>query len=341
MASWGITEVRHSSPRRIEFNAKFLSAASRGKNLRLTERSSQEGVREAVILCEDAQIITFVADIVRSPRVPGAQLNWVTMAESLNHPSRRQVLVSAATSLAGVAFATGSSPRRKSATFVLVHGALHGGWCWQRVADRLTAKGHRVFAPTLTGLGERSHLFNANVDLTTHINDIVNEIKWKDLDQVVLVGHSYGGMVITGVAEQVVSRLASIVYLDAFLPADGQSVVDVGQQYAPGAPPPPPFSGAGAAAFFGVNEKDRPWVASKLTEQPPGTVTEKLRVTGAFLKVPRKSFIGVTKGEQPFFKAVADRYAADPAWQVHRVGGGHDVMIDKPDELTALLEAAI
>jgi len=70
-------------------------------------------------------------------------------------------------------------------------------------------------------------------------------------------------------------------------------------------------------------------------------VTEKLRVTGAFLKVPRKSFIGVTKGEQPFFKAVADRYAADPAWQVHRVDGGHDVMIDKPDELTALLEAAI
>ena len=210
------------------------------------------------------------------------------MAESLNHPSRRQVLVSAATSLAGVAFATGSSPRRKSSTFVLVHGALHGGWCWQRVADRLTAKGHRVFAPTLTGLGERSHLFNANVNLTTHINDIVNEIKWKDLDQVVLVGHSYGGMVITGVAEQVVSRLASIVYLDAFLPGDGQSLVDVGQQYAPGAPPPPPFSGAVAAAFFGVNENDRPWVASKLTEQPPGTVPEKLRVTGAFLKVPRK-----------------------------------------------------
>ena len=116
----------------------------------------------------------------------------------------------------------------------LVHGAGHGGWCWQRVADRLTAKGHRVFAPTLTGLGERSHLLNDKIDLTTHISDIVNEIKWKDLDQIVLVGHSYGGMVITGVAEQLVSRIASIVYLDAFLPGDGQSVTDVVNAVAPG-----------------------------------------------------------------------------------------------------------
>jgi pimeloyl-ACP methyl ester carboxylesterase len=229
-----------------------------------------------------------------------------------------------------------------STSFVLVHGGSHGGWCWQRVADRLTAKGHRVHAPTLTGLCERSHLLSDKIDLTTHINDIVNEIKWKDLDHVVLVGHSYGGMVITGVAEQLVSRLASIVYVDAFLPLDGQSLLDIVNLYAPGwTPPPPPFSGADFAAFLEVNEKDRPWVASKLTVQPPGTVIEKLRVSGEFLKVPRKSFIGVTKGEQPFFKAVADRYATDPAWQVHQVDCGHDVMIDKPDELSAILEAAI
>jgi pimeloyl-ACP methyl ester carboxylesterase len=264
------------------------------------------------------------------------------MAQSLSNPSRRQILVSAATSLAGIALTTGCSQPREPSTFVLVHGAAHGGWCWQRVADRLTAKGHRVFAPTLTGLCERSHLLNEKIDLTTHINDIVNEIKWKDLDQVVLVGHSYGGMVITGVAEQMVSRLASIVYLDAFLPSDGQSLLDVVEQHAPGFTPPPlPFSGANFAAFLEVNEKDRPWVASKLTEQPPGTVIEKLRVSGAFLGVPRKSFIGVTKGEQPFFKAVADRYATDPAWQIHQVDSGHDVMIDNPDELAAILEGAI
>ena len=90
-----------------------------------------------------------------------------------------------------------------------------------------------------------------------------------------------------------------------------------------------------------MNEKDRARVASKLTPQPPGTMTKKLRVSGALLRVPHKSFIGVTKGEQPFFKAVADRYATDPAWQVHQVDCGHDVMIDKPDELTAILEGSV
>src|SRR6187200_1275243 len=88
-----------------------------------------------------------------------------TMSESLNHPSRRQVLISAVASVAGIALTTGCSEQRKPATFVLVHGASHGGWCWQRVADRLTAKGHRVFAPTLTGLCERSHLLTDSVDL--------------------------------------------------------------------------------------------------------------------------------------------------------------------------------
>jgi len=211
------------------------------------------------------------------------------------------------------------------------------------VADRLTAKGHRVFAPTLTGLGERSHLLNDKIDLTTHISDIVNEIKWKDLDQIVLVGHSYGGMVITGVAEQLVSRIASIVYLDAFLPGDGQSVTDVVNAVAPGMMPvltspavaPPPV------AFLNVNEKDSAWVGSKVTAQPVATLTEKLRVSGAFLRVPRKSFVGVTKGEQPFFKAVANRYATDPAWQVHELDCGDDMMIDKPDELIAILEGSI
>ena len=240
-----------------------------------------------------------------------------SMIRDPSRPSRREVLgvgVSAVTALSTVGL-TGCSERRTPETFVLVHGACHGGWCWQRVADRLIAKGHRVSAPTLTGLCERSHLMNDKIDLTTHITDIVNEVKWNDLDRIVLVGHSYGGMVITGVAEQLASRIASIVYLDAFLPSDGQSMIDVVAQFAPNLPPPPePFSGASFAAFLEVNEKDRSWVASKLTPQPPGTATEKLRVSGAFLTVPHKAFIAVTKGEQPFFKAVADRYANDPGW---------------------------
>ena len=113
------------------------------------------------------------------------------------------------------------------ATFVLVHGAWHGGWCWARVARLLTAAGHDVFAPTLSGLCERSHLRTPDTGLDTHILDVVNEMKWKGLQNVVLVGHSYGGMVISGVAEKMEKSIASFVMLDAFMPENGQAVIDM------------------------------------------------------------------------------------------------------------------
>src|ERR1700726_2852475 len=112
-------------------------------------------------------------------------------------------------------------------TFVLVHGAWHGGWCWQRVADRLRGGGHMVFTPTLTGLGERSHLLCAGIDLKTHISDIVNVMKWENLSDVVLCGHSYGGLVVPGVAEQMAPAIRSIVFLDAFVPHNGESMEDL------------------------------------------------------------------------------------------------------------------
>src|ERR1700754_311210 len=99
------------------------------------------------------------------------------------------------------------------ANIVLVHGAWHGGWCWKRVAELLRAKQHTVFAPTLTGLSERSHLLNPDIDLDTHILDIVNEIKWKDLRNVILVGHSYAGMVVSGVVEEMEKSVAAVVML--------------------------------------------------------------------------------------------------------------------------------
>jgi pimeloyl-ACP methyl ester carboxylesterase len=108
-------------------------------------------------------------------------------------------------------------------TFVLVHGAWHGAWCWRRVAQRLTARGHEVFTPTLTGLAERSHLLRGDIDLDTQILDVVNVMKWQGLKDVVLVGHSYGGMVVSGVAEKMEKAIASFVMLDAFFPEDGQS----------------------------------------------------------------------------------------------------------------------
>src|SRR6202167_636804 len=113
------------------------------------------------------------------------------------------------------------------ATFVLVHGAWHGAWCWRRVARLLRNGGHEVFTPTLTGLAERSHLLSSAIDVDTHILDVINEMKWQELNGVVLVGHSYGGMVISGVAEKMEKAIASFVMLDAFMPEDGQSVIDV------------------------------------------------------------------------------------------------------------------
>lgn len=106
--------------------------------------------------------------------------------------------------------------------FVLVHGAWHGGWCWKRVARILRAKGHEVYTPSLTGLAERSHLVNRNVNLETHILDIVNLLQWEELSDVVLCGHSYGGQVITGAADRSADRIGALVYLDAFVPENGQ-----------------------------------------------------------------------------------------------------------------------
>jgi pimeloyl-ACP methyl ester carboxylesterase len=226
--------------------------------------------------------------------------------------------------------------RNGAATFVLVHGAWAGAWAWTRVIDRLTPNGHRIHAPTLSGLGERSHLAGCNINLTTHVNDIVNEIKWKDLDQIVLVGLSYGGLVITGVAEQVGERIASIVYVDAFVPANGQSFADITGWHPAGemiAPPPAPEGTY-------VNEADHAWVNSKTTPQPIATLTEKLRVTGAYQRVPKKTYIQATGWAGPF-DAPAAAARSDRSWTVYDIACGHDVPNHKPDELTAILEASI
>jgi pimeloyl-ACP methyl ester carboxylesterase len=225
----------------------------------------------------------------------------------------------------------------KKATFVLVHGAWHGGWCWRRVSDRLTEKGHYVVAPTLSGLCERSHLASDAIDLSTHINDIVGEIKWKDLNGIVLVGHSYGGMVITGVAEKLRERIAAIVYLDAFQPDDGQSLFDLLHVAPPEVKMVPPHP----ASYFHVNERDQPWVDSKLTPQPVRTFTEELKFTGAYQSVPRKVYIRAPLFQNPAFDKALERCGADGTWKTETVTCGHDVMIDQPEVLTAMLEKLV
>jgi hypothetical protein len=169
--------------------------------------------------------------------------------------SRRHFLTSAAFVGASAALPAISRPHNfaERTTFVLVHGAWHGGWCWRRVADRLTASGHYVVAPTLSGVGERSHLASDAITLSTQIDDVVNEIKWKDLDHVVLVGHSYGGMVITGSPSACEAGLRDRRYLDACIPLMDNllhaSQCDGGSILRARTVPAPP------AAYFKVNEK--------------------------------------------------------------------------------------
>jgi pimeloyl-ACP methyl ester carboxylesterase len=220
-------------------------------------------------------------------------------------------------------------------TFVVVHGAWAGSWAWMRVVDRLNARGHRVFAPTLSGLGERSHLAGGSINLTTHIDDVVNEIIWKDLDGLVLVGHSYGGFVITGVAEKIADRIASIVYVDAFIPDDGQAFADFAPEWnlpSDALIPAPP-------AVIGDyrDEEDRIWVNEKATPQPAGTFTERAHVTGAYRAIPRKTFVQATGWGSPFNDAIAE-FRADENWSVHQVACGHDIAIEEPDRLAEILE---
>jgi pimeloyl-ACP methyl ester carboxylesterase len=227
-------------------------------------------------------------------------------------------------------------------TFVLVHGAWHGGWSWVRVADRLRARGHIVFAPTLTGLGERAHLLRPGIDLSLHVADVLGVIKYERLNDVVLVGHSYGGCVISGVAEAMPDAIASIVFLDAFIPDNGDATVDL---------VPPAVQDVIRAALqrgdttvpvrdaaaFKVNEKDRAWVDALATPQPIGTMIEKIKLSGARERIAKKTYIRASGYPNVSFEKAQARAKADRAWRTYEVPCGHDVMIDDPDRLTEIL----
>jgi hypothetical protein len=229
-----------------------------------------------------------------------------------------------------------------SKTFVLVHGAWHGGWCWRPVVDLLQARGHKVFAPTLTGLGERSHLLTKDVNLDTHIADVANLFHWEDLEDVCLVPHSYGGWPASGALEVVRDRVSEIVWLDAFLPQTGQRGFDFAnpQSHAGtlaaiergeiGRPAP-------SAAFFGVNEKDRGWVDAMLTPQPVAVAMQPIELTGARETIARKTYIRAPSYPQPAFDAAYAKCRTDPTWRTLEASCGHDVMIDAPEWLAGVL----
>lgn len=223
------------------------------------------------------------------------------------------------------------------ATFVLVHGAWHGSWCWKKVRRSLQKQGHEVFTPTLTGVGERSHLLSPGVDLSTHTLDVLNLIRWEELEDFVLCGHSYGGMVVSGVADRIPERIRSLVFLDAFVPEDGASLAD----YAPvsGDEPiegwkSPPIT----AETFGVNPADRAWVDRQCTVQSVACFREPVKLTGGLARINRVSYVYASgwAGGQSFFRPFYDKAKAR-GWEACEVDSGHDVMLDRPDELTTLL----
>lgn len=229
-------------------------------------------------------------------------------------------------------------------SFVLVHGAWHGSWCWKRVRRSLQAKGHDVFTPTLTGVAERSHLLSRNVDLETHILDVVNLIRWEELSDIVLCGHSYGGCVISGVAERVPDRIRSLVYLDAFVLEDGENLL----QYVPEGQRNQLLEATGSvgegwkvppipAEVFNVNTNDCEWVNRQCTMQPIETFQQHIKLGSAIENIKNVTFIlatGFVEGSPfpPFYEK-----AKAKSWKTLTIGCGHDVMLDRPEELTRLL----
>ena len=229
------------------------------------------------------------------------------------------------------------------ATFVLVHGAWHGGWCYARVAALLRARGHTVFTPTLTGQGERVHLFSGAINLTTHVEDVLGVFRFERLRDVVLAGHSYGGMVITGVADRIAERIKALAYLDAFIPEDGQSLFDINipantQRFLENAgrtgglsvPAPP-------AAYFGVNAADAATVDELATPHPLGCFTEKLKLTGAYRSVRKHLYVhGTVLPRESPFKRFYEQ-ARSSGWSAYELACGHDVMLDMPERTAELL----
>lgn len=275
--------------------------------------------------------------------------------------SRRQMMIGttslSAAAVLGVSSQSSAESRQApepetTQNFVLVHGAWHGGWCWRDVAARLRAKGQNVFTPTLTGLGERSHLLSAEIGLQTHIDDVLSVIRFNDLNNIILVGHSYGGMVISGVADALREEIRHIVYLDAALPRDGETMISQGPERSPellegiqtqlaGLAPDGIGMNAFPPEFLGI-PKEHPryeWVARHMTPHPLKTWLDPITLgNGGSAGLPR-TYIHCNDPVLPnaSFAYHSARTASDPSWNSLTLATGHDAMVTRPGELTEIL----
>jgi pimeloyl-ACP methyl ester carboxylesterase len=223
------------------------------------------------------------------------------------------------------------------ADFVLVQGAWLGTWCWQRVLPGLWQAGHRAWPVTLSGVGERAHQFSRDIRLATHVTDVCAVIEAGELERVVLLGHSYAGMVVTGVADRLPERIARLVYLDAVVPRSGESwssghtpdtqtqrreaIVDTG-----GIPPADP-------ALFGLQGEDAEWLKRRQTPQPGGVYDDVLRFDEARLAALSRCFIDCTQPALKTIEASRQRVRQQPGWQWLEIATGHVPMVSAPQAL--------
>ncbi|MEM9059576.1 MAG: alpha/beta fold hydrolase [Pseudomonadota bacterium] len=230
-------------------------------------------------------------------------------------------------------------------TFVLLHGAWHGGWCWERVSGPLQARGHRVTCPTQTGLGERAYLISADLDLETYGQDLINHLLFEDLTDVTLVGHSFGGNALSIAAERIADRISSLIYLDSTLLAPGERLVDT---MSPGAlrdrvkafeaspdgiavAPPP-------AEVFGVlDPADKAWVEARLTPHPISTMLSPLPISGPPGAGLSARYIACTDPVYHPPERVRG-WAETLGCEVEEIPTGHDAMVTAPDALANLLD---
>lgn len=230
------------------------------------------------------------------------------------------------------------------ATFVLIHGAWEAGWAWDWMVPYLRDAGHEVHAPSLTGLGARSHLLTPEVNLETHIEDILGIMKWGRLENVTLVGHSYGGAVATGVADRAPERVGSLIYLDAFILKDGQSLGDLmiperaeimcahaeekGEGWYL-----PPFP----ADFWHVSDpKEAAFLEELSTPHPYATMLQKLTLTGGLDKIAKKAYVLATGYEPSSFPKFADEMRRQ-GWPVEELKTHHFTMLSMPKETAEVL----
>ncbi|MDM9628172.1 alpha/beta hydrolase [Rhizobium sp. S152] len=230
-----------------------------------------------------------------------------------------------------------------SRNIVLVQGSWGSSAAWTPVADGLRRLGHRVFVPSLTGLGERMHLAGGHINLDTHIADVCGLIEAEGLADVDLVGHSSGGMVITGVADRFAERIRSLVYLDAFVPEDGQSILDLsgteialsslaaaGENGGTSVPPP-------VRSYSRIPDHLRHYTNGR-SAQPFATMVQKISLTGAYLKIARKLYVAAGIEQSAVFASTYARVGADPAWMSMQVESGHMMQLEMPDTICRIID---